>query len=204
MNARVAVGGLVRPYNLPNHLDVTVARSLDDLMQMAAIRAVVYMGEQVCPFSEEFDGNDFNGATHLIARLNGEPVGVIRIRWFAGFVKFERFAVLAGKRGGEIARALFDAAYALSARKGYSIVLGYIQARLLPFMKRVGGLRERPGRARFTFSDHEYIEVERELAPAIDAIGIDSDPMVMIRPEGAWDHPGVLDRSAHRPATNPH
>ena len=83
-------------------------------------------------------------------------------------------------------------------------MLGYIQARLLPFMKRVGGLRERAGRTRFTFSDHEYIEVERDLTPCAEAIHIDSDPMVMIRPEGAWDHTGVLDHSAHRPATNPH
>jgi predicted GNAT family N-acyltransferase len=204
MNARVADVGLAQPYQLPSHLDVTIARSLDDLLQMSAIRAVVYMGEQACPYGEEFDGNDFGGATHLIARLNGQPVGVMRIRWFAQFVKFERFAVLPGKRGGEIARALFDAAYELSARKGYRRVLGYIQARLLPFMKRVGGLRERAGRARFVFSDHEYIEVERDLAAHDDAIHIDSDPMVMVRPEGAWDRPGVLDHSAHRPATNPH
>ena len=118
VNVRLEVSRPIRPYHLPNHLEVTVARSLDDLLQMAAIRAVVYMGEQACPYSEEFDGNDFNGATHLIARLNGQPVGVMRIRWFADFVKFERFAILPGKRGGEIARALFDASYDLSARKG--------------------------------------------------------------------------------------
>lgn len=204
MNARVELRGPVAPFVLPDSLRVDIARTLDDLLQMAAIRAVVYMGEQACPFDEEFDGNDFNGATHLVARLNGEPVGVLRIRWFADFVKFERFAVLHRKRGGEVARALFDAAYDLSARKGYRKVLGYIQARLLPFMKRVGGLRERHGRARFTFSDHEYLEVEKDLAPGADAIRIDSDPMLMIRPEGAWDRPGILDLSAARPATNPH
>jgi predicted GNAT family N-acyltransferase len=204
MNAFTEVRPPITAYAIPNSVRVDVARTLDDLLQMAAIRAVVYMGEQACPFDEEFDGNDFNGATHLIARVGGEPVGVMRIRWFADFVKFERFAVLSKKRGGEVARALFDAAYALAERKGYRRVLGYIQARLLPFMKRVGGLRERTGRARFVFSDHEYIEVEKLLSPGDDAIGVDSDPMVMIRPEGAWDRPGVLDHSAYRPATNPH
>jgi hypothetical protein len=29
---------------------------------------------------------------------------------------------------------------------------------------------------------------------------IDSDPYVIMRPEGAWDHENVLDRSALRPA----
>ncbi|HWA64005.1 MAG TPA: GNAT family N-acetyltransferase [Caulobacteraceae bacterium] len=204
MNARLELNPPIRPYAFDAKVRVDIAGSLDDLLQMAAIRAVVYMGEQACPFDEEFDGNDFNGATHLIARVGGEPVGVMRIRWFAGFVKFERFAVLGRRRGGEVARALFDAAYGLAERKGYRLVLGYIQARLLPFMKRVGGLKERTGRPRFVFSDHEYVEVERALEPGPDAIDVDTDPMVMIRPEGAWDRPGVLDYSASRPATNPH
>jgi hypothetical protein len=53
-------------------------------------------------------------------------------------------------------------------------------------------------------SDHEYIEVERRLTPPADALTIDSDPLVLLRPEGLWDRPGVLDRSVNRPATNPH
>ena len=36
-----------------------------------------------------------------------------------------------------------------------------------------------------------------------DALGFDTDPMVLLRPEGDWDRPGILDRSAGRPATNP-
>jgi hypothetical protein len=31
-----------------------------------------------------------------------------------------------------------------------------------------------------------------------------SDPYLLVRPEGRWDEPGILDRSAARPATNPH
>lgn len=185
-------------------VSVSVARSLDELMQVMSIRAVVYMGEQFCPYAEEFDGNDFNGATHLVARIGVEPVGVMRIRWFADFVKFERFAVLRDQRGGNVARALFQAAFDLAARKGYRRVLGYIQARLAPFMRRVGGMKVRAGRSRFVFSDHEYVEVERVLEPPADAITMDTDPMVMLRPEGCWDRPGVLDLSAVRPATNPH
>ena len=33
-----------------------------------------------------------------------------------------------------------------------------------------------------------------------DALGFDTDPMVLLRPEGDWDRPGILDRSAGRPA----
>ena len=41
-----------------------------------------------------------------------------------------------------------------------------------------------------------------EGAPPPDALTLESDPMVLLRPEGAWDEAGVLDRSADRPATN--
>ncbi|HUZ12166.1 MAG TPA: GNAT family N-acetyltransferase [Caulobacteraceae bacterium] len=204
MNARVALTEPIRPIGFDPCLKITVARSLDDLLQMAAIRAVVYMGEQQCPFDEEFDGNDFSGATHLIARYESRPVGVMRLRWFAEFAKIERFAVVRDHRGGDTARALFQAGYDLAARKGYRRVLGHIQARLAPFMRRVGGVTVRPGRPRFVFSDHEYVEVERILPPRADALGIDADPLVLLRPEGAWDWAGVLDRSTVRPATNPH
>ena len=204
MNARVRIQEPLQPIFLPARIEVVIARGLDDLMQVVAIRSLIYMGEQLCPFDEEFDGNDFNGATHLIARRDGEPVGVMRLRWFADFVKIERLAVKSQNRGGEIARALFNTAYELAGHKGYRRVLGYIQARLAPFMKRVAGFQPRPGRDRIVFSDHEYIEVERWLTPPPDALSIDSDPMLLLRPEGAWDRPGVIDRSARRPATNPH
>ena len=60
------------------------------------------------------------------------------------------------------------------------------------------------GRAPFTFSDHVYVETIKRLTPPDGAVTIDSDPLVLLRPEGAWDRPGVLDRSATRPASNPH
>jgi predicted GNAT family N-acyltransferase len=205
MTAKIDLKEPYQPVSLPKDVvSVSVARSLDELMQAVAIRSVVYMGEQICPYAEEFDGNDFCGATHLIARIGGEPVGVVRMRWFAEFAKLERFTVRQDHRGGVVARALFEASYDLAARKGYRRVIGHTQVRLIPFVRRVGGVSVRAGRSKFTFSDHEYLEVERWLDPPEDAITVDCDPLVMLRPEGAWDRPGVLDHSAARPATNPH
>ena len=54
------------------------------------------------------------------------------------------------------------------------------------------------------FSDHDYVEIVAELAPHAAAITLQSDPYLIIRPEGSWDAPGILERSAARPATNPH
>jgi hypothetical protein len=151
-------------------LHVDVARSLDDMAQVMAVRALVYIGEQACPYDEEYDGNDFAGATHLILRAGPEPIGVVRMRWFA-----------------------------LARRKGYRTLMGHAQHRLTPFWKRHFGGWVRPGRAAFAFSDYDYVEMEFALDPPTDAITIDADPFVLLRPEGAWDRPGVLDRSVTCP-----
>jgi predicted GNAT family N-acyltransferase len=205
MTAKIALTEPYEPVALPKEaVTISVARTLDDLMQVMSIRSVVYMGEQACPYEEEFDGNDVAGATHLIARIGSQAVGVVRLRWFCGFAKLERLTVLPHCRGGTVPRALLDAAFDLAAKKGYRQIMGHTQVRLAPVVMRLGKVKVRPGRKRFTFSDHEYVETIRELEPPDDAVTIDSDPMVVLRPEGAWDRPGVLDRSAHRPATNPH
>jgi hypothetical protein len=161
------------------------------------------MGEQLCPDDEEFDGNDFAGATHLIARIGSQPVGALRLRWFCDFAKLERLTVMPHCRGGAVPRALLDAAFELAAKKGYRRIMGHTQVRLAPTLKRLAKVGVREGRAPFVFSDHEYVETIKELTPPDDAITIDSDPLVVLRPEGQWDRPGVLDRSAARPATNP-
>lgn len=203
MNAPVRNLAPARSVFDSNSLEVTVASTLNDMMQVIALRAIVYMGEQICPFDEEYDGNDFAGATHLIVRRCGEPVGVLRLRWFADFAKIERVAILRDERGRRVTLALVRAAVELAERKGYRLILGHVQARLVPFWKRQFGFYPREGRAPFVFSDHEYIEMQGDLRPPTDALGLETDPLVLLRPEGKWDRPGVLDRSASRPATNP-
>jgi hypothetical protein len=53
------------------------------------------------------------------------------------------------------------------------------------------------------FSDHEYIEIVYEASPVPGAVSLQSDPYVLIRPEGRWHVPGILERSAIRPVTRP-
>jgi len=203
MNAPVRSITPARPVFDSNSLEVSVAATLNDLMQVIALRAIVYMAEQVCPFDEEYDGNDFAGATHLIVRRCGEPVGVLRLRWFADFAKIERVAIRREERGRKVIVALVRAACELAQRKGYKLIIGHVQERLVPFWNRQFGFYQREGRARFVFSDHEYVEMQGDLRPPPNALGLDSDPFTLLRPEGDWDRPGVLDRSAARPATNP-
>lgn len=184
-------------------LTVSVARTLDDLARVMAVRSLVYLGEQACPFDEEFDGNDFAGATHLMLLKHGEPIGVVRLRWFADFAKLERLAIRPEHRGGGGLMLLSKTAFRHAERKGYRRLMGHAQARLVPFWRRYFHGRPRPGRSAFRFSDYEYVEMEFDLEPPADAVGIDSDPLVLLRPEGDWDRPGVLDRSAVRLSPGP-
>lgn len=174
------------------------ARTLEDYQQAMAIRAAVYLAEQDCPYDEEYDGNDFS-ATHMVLYHGTRPVGTIRLRWFAGFAKCERTSVLPAFRGTPALKVLMAETFELISRKGYRLALAQIQARLVPTWNRVLRCRLVPDRERFAFSGYDYCEIEIPLAAHPDALTIRADPFQVIRPEGAWDRPGVLDRSATRP-----
>lgn len=177
-------------------LDVRVARTMDDLLKSFSIRSATYVAEQLCPFDEEFDGNDFC-ATHLIGEINGEPAGSIRVRFFSDFVKIERLAVRREFRQSKLAFRLVRAALTHASRKGYRRAYGHSRTDLTRFWG-IFGFKPLEGRPSFMFSDVEYVELHADLVAAIDSIAIGVDPYVIIRPEGAWDTPGPLDRSAIR------
>jgi hypothetical protein len=50
----------------------------------------------------------------------------------------------------------------------------------------------------FAFSDFDYTEVKLEIEKHPQSISLAADPYVIIRPEGLWDTPGVLETSASR------
>ena len=168
-------------------------------MKVFAIRAATYMNEQACPYEEEFDGNDFCAA-HIIGEIGGEPAGCIRIRFFGGFAKLERLAVRPEFRKSSLAFRLVRAAIDYVRQKGFTHIYGHARADLVPFWSRFG-FRPVLGRPSFIFSDVSYVEMEGAIVPAEHPIGLGHSPYELIRPEGAWDRPGPLDRSAGRAVT---
>jgi len=196
---RIFEGRRVR--TLSSRFETLVASTPDHIAKVFAIRAAVFMTEQKCPYEEEYDGNDYTG-THILGLVSGEPAAVLRIRYFADFVKIERLAVLQRFRGSRIAAAVIEHALGLVRRKGYRTAYGHAQKRVAPFWSRFG-FEPMAKNAALVFSDHEYIEMIASLAPHHDRLTIHSDPYMLIRPEGRWDEEGVLERSAVRAATNP-
>jgi predicted GNAT family N-acyltransferase len=177
-------------------ITIRVVRSMEEMARVIAIRSAVYMGEQHCPFEEEFDGNDFS-ATHLICHKGREPVGCMRIRYFADFAKFERLAVRSESRNVGLAGQMVDAAIELCRKKGYRVLYAHAQKRLVNFWEQRGFMRM-PGAREFAFSDYDYVEVKLETEKHPQCITLGDDPYVLIRPEGQWEVPGILELSASR------
>jgi predicted GNAT family N-acyltransferase len=182
-------------------VSVTVAHTSEETSQAFAIRGAVYMGEQECPYAEEFDGNDF-AATHLVGYVGNEPAGCMRLRFFADFAKLERLAVRREFRHRRLATKLVEAAIDLCRVKGYQRFYAHSQVRLVDFWRRFG-FKPIEGRREFVFSDFEYVEVVLDVSRSPQAITIGADPYVTIRPEGRWHAPGVLERSSARTHTQP-
>jgi len=183
------------------HIGITIARNFEDLSRIIAIRSAVYIGEQECPYDEEYDGNDL-AATHLLAYVGNEPAGSLRVRFFADFAKIERLAIRKEFRKTRAAFQLVRAGLKLCQKKGYRKAYGHSQTRLVDFWGRFGFHTFEGGKS-FVFSDFDYVELVAELEPDPDAITIGTDPYAIIRPEGRWHLPGVLEGSASRAATSP-
>jgi predicted GNAT family N-acyltransferase len=172
---------------------VTIVRTMDDFQRAAAIRAIVYMAGQECPYDEEFDGNDFCGM-HLLGWVDGEPAASLRLRFFGGFAKLERLAVRPEHRRSGIAFKVVREALQIARRKGFARAYGHAREGLEPFWARFGAQpMGTPGA--FGFSGQRYTEMIVDLPPAADALKLGDDPLRLIRPEGDWDRPGVLEQA---------
>lgn len=178
---------------------IRVVNGFEDMMRIAAIRSAVYIGEQACPYDEEFDGNDL-AATHLLAFIENEPVGCMRIRFFADFAKMERLAVRKEYRRSRAAFDLVRASVALCKEKGYRRIYGHARQDYLPFWQSFGFKLKENG-APFAFSDQVFVEMVDEIEPSSTALSLQDDPYRLIRPEGAWHKPGPLELSADRQNT---
>ena len=78
-------------------------------------------------------------------------------------------------------------------RKGYRRLYAHSRSDLVPLWGSMGWKEmESP---LFHFADVAYREIMMEVEPSADAIRFGSDPMTMLRPEGAWDELGPFDRT---------
>ena len=175
---------------------IRVVNGFEDMMRVAAVRSAVFIGEQACPYDEEFDGNDL-AATHLLALVDNEPAGCMRLRFFGDFAKLERLAVRREFRTSRTAFQLVRASVALCREKGFRRIYGHARQDYLGFWQHFGFKLKENG-APFAFSDHVFVEMVDDIEPSPTALSLKDDPYRLIRPEGAWHTPGPLEASALR------
>jgi predicted GNAT family N-acyltransferase len=96
-------------------------RSPAEIERAFAIRRRVFVEEQGVSELLEFDGFD-GEACHLLASVDGEPAGTLRIRLLEGgrVAKIERVAVLVAQRRHRVGHALLVAALDLVRAQGAS------------------------------------------------------------------------------------
>ena len=128
--------------------------------------------------------------------MDGEPCGSLRIRYFAGFAKFERLAVREQYRGLGLGRDIVAYAIELCRLKGYRTLNIHARTDKVAFWSKFKFVNS--GSAPFQFSDYEYVEMRADLDAHASPVTLGIDPFVVIRPEGCWESPGVLERSAIR------
>ncbi|PIE09640.1 MAG: drug:proton antiporter [Rhodobacterales bacterium] len=80
----------------------------DDIATCQALRRAVFMDEQGVSEADEFDGLD-DRATHLLALVDGRPVGTARLFVDGETGKIGRVCVLAEARGTGLGAALIKA-----------------------------------------------------------------------------------------------
>lgn len=113
-------------------------RLTDDLATCHALRRVVFIEEQNVDEALEVDGRD-GDALHLLARLDGVPVGAARMLIVGDTAKIGRVCVLRAHRGAGIGQALMRAAVeVLRARPEVRRAKLGSQAHALGFYERLG------------------------------------------------------------------
>lgn len=120
-----------------------IARS-DDLAACHAIRRAVFIREQSVPEALEIDGLD-DAAIHLLAAVEGRPVGCARLLIDGATGKIGRVAVLPEARGTGLGAALMRAALdELRRIPGVTTARLGAQTHALGFYERLGFVAEGP------------------------------------------------------------
>jgi ElaA protein len=114
-----------------------------DIALCRTLRRIVFIDEQGVSEADELDGQD-DEAIHLLARLDGQPVGTARLLIAGSTGKIGRVCVLAQARRQGLGAALIrKAVQVLKDRGCFRAVLG-AQTHATGFYERLGFLADGP------------------------------------------------------------
>lgn len=114
----------------------------EEFTAIQEIRIQVFQKEQSVEAALEFDGLD-ESSDHLIAYLDGQPIGTARIRYLNHqTAKLERLAVLSQARGKGIGTKITQKALQLIANKDISKVVIHAQEYIQDLYQRLNFIPE--------------------------------------------------------------
>lgn len=109
-----------------------VVETLDELIQVFMVRAIVFIEEQNVPFAEEMDAFEY-GSVHILGQSDGEPMAAGRIRFLGETAKLERICVRKAWRGRHLGHALVDFMMDRARERGIKKFKMHAQAHLTDF-----------------------------------------------------------------------
>jgi predicted GNAT family N-acyltransferase len=110
----------------------------ENLAACLALRRIIFIGEQGVPEALELDGHDAE-AVHLLATLDGQPVGTARLFIIGSTGKIGRVCVLSTYRGTGLGVALINAAIThFKSHDGVQIAKLSAQTNALEFYVKLG------------------------------------------------------------------
>lgn len=174
-----------------NSLRAEVVTSMEQLVQVFALRSLGYMEETEMPFDHAYDGNDLQ-ATHIVVYDGAEPVGTMRIRWFKDFAKLERTFFRKSHRGIPNLKVLLDFAFAHIARKGYAMAITHASPLYARLWRSHFGFLNVPKEPAY-YHNERYFELVKYLEVPPNAIVPETDAKVLYRVEGRWDEPAKYE-----------
>jgi predicted GNAT family N-acyltransferase len=109
-----------------------VVTSFDDLLKVYAVRAIVFVEEQHCPYHIEVDEHE-HSALHILGEMDGEPIAAARMRFLGKWAKMERIAVRKAQRGMGLGHQLVDFMMHTARERGFTSFKMHAQAHLTDF-----------------------------------------------------------------------
>lgn len=114
-----------------------IVSSQDDMQKAFAVRAIVFVEEQNCPYQIEVDGKDFS-ALHILGEIDGQPFAAARMRFLGEYVKLERLAIRKSYRGLGYGKQLLRFMMDTAREAGFHKMKLHAQTQALDFYRKQG------------------------------------------------------------------
>lgn len=121
------------------HFDV--ARSMQDLVEIFMVRAIVFVEEQQVLVADEIDAHEYE-SIHVLGRVGAEPIAAGRIRMQPGHAKLERLAVRKAYRRQGVGARLLTAMLETAKAAGATRFKIHAQVQAIDFYRQFGFVRK--------------------------------------------------------------